>query len=188
MKFPAPFHSVAGVIVREMVRAAPGPSMALGACGLVAGLIPVAYIVATAQVLGDLAQATAHAPVVAPRPLLVGCAIIALLFALQQILLPMTRVLGHRVGAALNVHLRDNTLDVSLGRIGLSHLEQPVPAGLVADAALAGGRTFDTVEMVLVLSDKLVARRVSARRRCWLVFTGGRRCCFGPRGRCCRRG
>ena len=153
-------HSAApiGLLLRLMWRAAPGKSSALGICSFLAGAAPVGYILATAHLLAAMTIAAGGARAADSRAWLWDCAIITALFTGQQVLVPFTRALAHELGALLGLALRERTLEASLDRVGLAHLEQPDAARHVAQAALVGGRAFDTVDMVLTLSDKFAAR------------------------------
>lgn len=89
------------LLVRLMWHSAPGKTLLLGLCSLAIGLAPVGFILATGHVLGLLATATPP-DAVTSRALLWDCAIIALLFATQQALLPIARALAHACSTSSN--------------------------------------------------------------------------------------
>lgn len=142
-------------LVRIVWQASPPAAAALFGASFLAGLIPVAYMLVAARLIGAL---TGISATIAATELAWLCLAAALLFAVQQSLVPVTRALAQQLGGRLGLRLRETILRASLERIGLAHLEEPEPAQHVAHATHVGSRAFDAAEIVLVLSDKLIAR------------------------------
>ncbi|WP_315097062.1 ATP-binding cassette domain-containing protein [uncultured Cellulomonas sp.] len=124
-----------GVIVRLLPTAGPGLVVGLTALNLLLGLLPVAFVLATSVVVGQVPAAVDGGTGSAAWSDLVRTFVLAaVLFLTRQVLAPLQTALGVRVQRRIDGALRDRAMRVALRSTSIAPMEDQATLEALTEA------------------------------------------------------
>jgi len=145
------------VMLRMLPRVHLPLTIAVGVLVLFAGLLPVAFTVASGSVVGAVPAAVGDGFDSAAGRRLIGWLILAgILFLAQQVVGVFTQVTAGSLGTRLTSHLRSRVMRASLRPIGVKHLEDPELLDKVSLAQGVGSGDFPPRVAVAAIANRSV--------------------------------
>ena len=138
-----------------------GRVVALAAVGVVLGLLPIAFMVATSAMIGHVAAAVeggteSHAYATVVRLFLIAAGA----FLLQQVLAPVQQMIGLAVQRTVDGRIRDQAVEAVTSSVGIGALEDGEVLATFSEARLRFENNFHTPGNAVAGMLYLVARYV----------------------------